>query len=343
MNFFYIIILIVVFFIQCREDLKSKYNTLYLEYDNKYFNTYIIESPIIIDLLNQVPIKVTQISNSNETISIILDKTINYIGQEKLGIIKKGDIYSDGDHLLFYYGDSNSTNTNNNSFFIGNVREIDDLIQLFIKKPLKYLYFRIECISSIFDNDIAYISKENPSFYILIRNGLELDNMPNLYFGSNNEPLNPHCEINKEKKYEIKCKFSEDEIKKYYFQYINNLTLFEVISGCDEKIITGYNITFIYDISHCQIQNKDTHRCSLCKNNKQFNLNNGKECVYSSFFFYMVIGLPILNIFFICLLIFIILDLFCKEVGSKFLESFTLMSILVILNIISFCLYFQKK
>ena len=338
MNFF-IIFLFEFFFIQCMEDFESKTNTLYFEHDNRYFNASIIDSPLTIELLNQLPLKIGQFSNNNESISIFLDKHINFEGEEKIDILKKGDIYTDGDSLFFYYGELTETN-NNNYYFIGNIRNVDDLIKSLNEKPFKNLYLRATCISSIIGNDVAYISEIIPDFYIL--SYLEFNEIPYLYFGNNYIPLEPYCELNHLKKVEIKCKFSKSEIKKNYFEYKNNLRLFEIIPGYQEKIDTGYNFTFIYEIPHCKEQDTKTHRCVLCKSGKRFHIvNDGKECVYSPFFFYMVIGLPIIDVALIVLFAFLCKKYFDENMNEKYKYiNIAIISVIVLVNSISFCAYF---
>ena len=335
MNFFYGFFLVKFFFIQCLEDLKYKLNTLYLEYDNRYFNASIIESQITIELLKQVPLNIGQFSNYNERISFTLDKHINNKGEEKIDILKKGDIYTDGDHLLFYYGNSNEKNIND-YYFIGNVVKIDDFIKSLIDKPFKNLNIKEACTTSILRNNLAYISKINPSFYIT--SYLPLDNMPNLYFGYNNIPLDSYCEFSENKKHEINCTFSEDEIKKNYFEYINNLTLYEIIIGCQEKINTRYNISFIYNIPHCQKQDTKIHRCIQCEKSKKLT-KDGKGCVYSSSFYYMVIGLPIINVFLISFSV-VLCKIFWGEKDDLKFISFSFIFILLLVNIISIGFYF---
>ena len=64
---------------------------------------------------------------------------------------------------------------------------------------------------------IALVKNENGK--ITIKDSVDFDEVPNLYLGSNGDPLYPHCKLNDNKKFEIKCTFSKDEIKNNYFKY----------------------------------------------------------------------------------------------------------------------------
>ena len=75
--------------------------------------------------------------------------------------------------------------------------------------------FGIACENSFIDIDEKIISISNPSIFLFNKYSYNFYTVPNIYFGD--EPIYKNCKINKDKKYEIICSFSEDEIKKYFF------------------------------------------------------------------------------------------------------------------------------
>lgn len=223
-----------------------------------------------------------------------------------MDLIQKGDIFTDGAHLIIYYGDSNERVNSKYYTLLGQLDDVNFLLKTFLQQQQNNINFRVVCQSSLLDNRNASITFNNPNYYIFNKDSLDFDDIPNLYFEKNREPLYPYCKINENKRYEIKCSFSKNEIKNNYFKYGDSLPIFEVIPGCKDIVQNGLYFHFEYEIPHCFQQ--VNQKCLICNNMKMYELSDdNRECKFSSFFYYMCIGLPLLNIFliihFICILV----------------------------------------
>ena len=177
---------------------------------------------------------------------------------------------------------------------------------------------KISCENSFVDNNEVYIiSKSNPTIFLFNKYSYNFKTIPNIFYGYN-EPLYKNCKIDKDKKYEIICSFSEDEIKKNFFKYNTSIAIFEVIPGCNKNIYSKFYIKFDYIIKNCKKFTDNNHKCVKC-NDKKYKVSfNGEKCEYSSYFYYLCIGIPIINIFFFTLCIVLVINFGdkCEKIGT---------------------------
>ena len=292
-----IIILLQVLFFKCDVSSIFHFSKFYFEYNNETFTPSLIQKNISEELLQQIPLENKIIfNNENENkLYINLNEYLNINKEDRMQIIQKGDIFTDGNHLFIFYGNSYSLINGENYNFLGQLENIDRLVNAYFFEPSKKINFKVLCKSSLIENDSVEITFKNPSFFIFNKDSFNFDDVPNLYFNINGEPLYPYCRQNLEKGYEIQCSFSEKEIKNNYFKYENSIKVFEIIPGCKEKVETGIQISFFFEIPHCFKQKNKT-----CLNytdlNKYKLSDDGKSCKYTSYFYYLCIGLPILNV-----------------------------------------------
>ena len=206
MKIIYGIFLLVIAFIKFGKGSNFQNRKFFFEYNNINFNAEIIEKEMTKELLKQVPIENKEIYISNFEIHINLDDPLTPVG-ENLYSLKKGDIYTDGINLFIYTGDSEQIIDLKTFYLMGSLATIDQLLIFLRDKPNNALNFRALCESSIFDTytNETYISEDNPSFFIFNKDSVDFDEVPNLYLGSNGDPLYPHCKLNDNKKFEIKC------------------------------------------------------------------------------------------------------------------------------------------
>ena len=187
--------------------------------------------------------------------------------------------------------------------------------------------FGISCENSFIDLDEKNISKSHPSIVLFNSYSYNFDTVPNIYFGD--EPLYKNCKINKKKKYEIICSFSEDEIKRNSFLYKDPVPIYEIIPGCTQKIQSDIFLKFEYIIKNCKEFNKDNNKCKKCKNTIKYKVSNdGEKCVITSYFYYLCIGVPIIDTY---LIIILIIVLFYKKNEA----SFIVLGIFLIFNFLS--------
>jgi len=188
----------------------------------------------------------------------------------------------------------------------------------FISSEFNIIEDKMSCENSFLDNKEVYIiSKSNPTIILFNKYSYDFNTVPNIYYGDN-EPLYKNCKIDKDKKYEIICSFSEDEIEKNFFLYNTSIVIFEVIPGCDNKIYSKFYIKFDYTIKNCKEFSDEKHKCVKCKNKKYKVSINGEKCVYSSYFYYICIGVPIINVFFFILCVVIVKKYgdSCEKIGT---------------------------
>jgi hypothetical protein len=276
-----------------------------------------INNPTSKEIVDQLPLENPIIFNSDGLLSIPLKTRINIDISKSISTLVKGNILSDGDYLFIYYGE-NKINTQPNNFILaGNVNNIDDFVLTINNHPSFNLGFRLLCKSSFIMKENVNISISNPSFRLFHKDSLYFEDIPNLYFGSNNEPLYSYCELNKDIPYEITCKFNEGEIKKYFFLYPGKLNVYEIIPGCNFKIDVGLSIYFQFEIKDCK-EYDENNKCKKCGYNHKYKVSeDGQECKYSSYFYYMIIGVPLIDFTLILLMIFI--KCLKKEKLSNFL------------------------
>ena len=290
-------ILIFIFeitFIQCEYITNFNLQEFYFEYNQTKFTTKMINNPTSKEIISQLPIE-NSIIDINGLFAIPLNYHINIDISNSISILVKGNILTDGNYLFIYYG-SNQINAQQNHYILaGNLINIDDLIDCIHNFPSFHLSFKLLCRSSIIMNENINISISNPSFKLFNKDSLYFEELPKLYFGSNNEPLYSNCKLNREIPFEINCIFNNEEIKHFYFLYPGKLNVFEIIPGCNYKIDTGLSIYFKYEIENCIIYDKN-NKCIKCKQNKYTVSKDKEKCKISSFFYYMVIGHPIINI-----------------------------------------------
>ena len=237
---------------------------------------------------------------------------------------------------MFIYCGLNQVSTPLGSFYIliGNLNNIDEFRNSYYLNPNLYLSFKILCESSILMDEKVDISITNPSFNLFNKDSLYFEEVPKLYFGNNNEPLYSYCEINKEMAYEINCKFSEEDIEKFYSLYPETLDAYEIIPGCSFKINIGVSLNFLF-IKNCAEYSKNNNTCLKCQHNKKYRISkDGKECKLSYYFYYMIIGVPLLDIILIILIILTFKKCQCECDLSTFL-FFVLIGIFLIINILS--------
>lgn len=299
MKMFFFIFSLLVIFLQCESGTNFHFNRFYFEMNHTIYESSLIKKDLSLELLKQIPLENKKITYSENKISIMLNEHLHQNGDDLMHIIQKGDIYTDGDHLILYFGDSYEIINDQIFSLLGHMDDIDEFLINFPGNIHNKLDFKVLCESSIIRTDKIVITKDNPEFFVFNKESLNFDEVPNLYFEKNGEPLYPHCSINKNKKYEIRCSFTEEEIKNYYFKSSDDFTIFEIIQGCKEKVQTQLIICFNYEIPHCTDQTNK--KCFDCKSKKYKPSYDGKKCKATSFFYFMVIGLPILDIFLIVL------------------------------------------
>ena len=258
-----ILFLFEIVFIQSQTITNFNLQTFYFEYNDIKFYTKMIKNPTSKEIVNQLPLENPIIFNSDGLLSIPLNTHINIDISKSTSMLVKGNILSDRDYLFVYYGE-NKINTQPNNFILaGNVNKIDDFVLTINNHPSFNLGFRLLCNSSFIMTENVTISESNPSFRIFLKNSLYFEDIPNLYFGSNNEPLYYKCLINNKIPYEITCIFNEEEIKKYFFLYPGNLSIYEIIPGCNSKIDVGFSIRFQFNIKNCKeyLSNNTCYKC----------------------------------------------------------------------------------
>ena len=346
MKIIYGIFLLVIAFIKFGKGSNFQNRKFFFEYNNINFNAEIIEKEMTKELLKQVPIENKEIYISNFEIHINLDDPLTPVG-ENLYSLKKGDIYTDGINLFIYTGDSEQIIDLKTFYLIGSLATIDRLLIFLKDKPNNALNFRALCESSVFDTytNGTYISEDNPSFFIFNKDSVDFDEVPNLYLGSNGDPLYPHCKLNDNKKFEIKCTFSKDEIKNNYFKYNGSVNVFEIISGCKGRIDSGFKIIFDYKIEHCKRQ--ENGKCIFCQNpSNQYRYKiseDEKSCESHPFFLFMGIGMPLLSL---PLLILLGAVFFFEEYSHKdrIICSFIIYALIyALLFIFTMSFYYQNK
>ncbi len=204
----------------------------------------------------------------------------------------------------------------------------------FISSEFNIIEDKMSCENSFIDNkEVNVISESNPTIILFNKYSYDFNTVPNIYYGDN-EPLYKNCKIDKDKKYEIICSFSEDEIEKNFFLYNTSIVIFEVIPGCNNKIYSKFYIKFDYTIKNCKEFSDEKHKCVKC-NNKIYKVSiNGEKCVYSSYFYYICIGVPIINVFSFILCVVIVKNLKYKD--EKFIATGVIGSLVVLFDILSF-------
>ena len=282
----------------------------YLELKNSIFYTTIIQNSVSNELMSLLPLENQQTFFDNEKILIHLSVYINIDKSIKTSNLIKGNIYIDGSNLIIYYG-SSRINENESLVILGNIEKIDSLIDTIINDKISIINIKMSCeISFIVDEKVYNVSKSNPTIILINKYSFDFNTVPNIYYGDDKheEPLYKNCKINKDKKFEILCSFSEDEIKKNFFLYKKSVVIFEIIPGCSKKIYSQIYINFNYIIKNCKKFSNDFYKCKECKNKNYKVSINGEKCVFTSYFYYICIGLPIINIFFIIICIAIVIN-----------------------------------
>ena len=299
----------------------------YLEIMNSKIYSTIVQNSVSSELMNLLPLEDQQPLIDNEKITILLSANLNIDTSIKTSNLIRGNILTDGSKIIIFYG--NSRIDEYNSFVtIGKILDIDLLIDIIIKNQISKMNFGISCENSFIDLDEKIISISNPSIFLFNSYSYNFYTVPNIYFGD--EPLYKNCKINEDKKYEIICSFSEDEIRRYFFLYKDPVPIYEIIPGCSQKIQSEIFLKFDYIIKNCKEYNEDNNKCKECKKPNFKVSNDGEKCVFSSYFYYECIGVPLINIFLI--LIFIIL------VINKVKESLFFFFGLIFFNFFSFFL-----
>ncbi len=204
----------------------------------------------------------------------------------------------------------------------------------FISSEFNIIEDKMSCENSFIDNEeVNVISISNPTIILFNKYSYDFNTVPNIYYGDN-EPLYKNCKIDKDKKYEIICSFSEDEIEKNFFLYWASIEIFEVIPGCSNKIYSKFYIKFDYTIKNCKEFRDEKHKCVECKNKKYKVSINREKCEYSSYFYYICIGVPIINVFSFILCVVIVKNLKYKD--EKFIATGVIGSLVVLFDILSF-------
>ena len=312
----------------------------YLEILDSIIYSSIIQNSVSTELMNLLPLEGQQPLIDNEKITILLSANINIDTSIKTSNLIKGNILTDGSKIIIFYGNSR-INENDSFVTIGTILDIDLLINIIINNQISKMNFGISCENSFIDIDKKNISISNPSIVLFNSYSYDFYTVPNIYFGD--EPLYKNCKINKDKKYEIICSFSEDEIKRYFFLYKNPVPIYEIIPGCSQKIKSDIFLKFDYIIKNCKEFNEDNNKCKECKKPKYKVTNDGEKCVFTSYFYYLCIGLPLIDIFLIVFYIIIIsLGLTKTDNGRTFIQS-VVFSIFFTLNLVSFYPYIKKK
>ena len=304
----------------------------YLEILDSIIYSSIIQNSVSTELMNLLPLEGQQPLIDDEKITILLSTNINIDTSIKTANLIKGNILTDGSKIIIFYG--NSRIDKYDSFVtIGKILDIELLINIIIdNNQIPKMNFGISCENSFIDLDEKNISKSHPSIVLFNSYSYNFDTVPNIYFGD--EPLYKNCKINKNKKYEIICSFSEDEIKRYCFLYKDPVPIFEIIPGCTQKIQSDIFLKFECIINNCKEYNEDNNKCKKCKKPKYKVSNDGEKCVIRSYFYYLCIGVPIIDTF---LIIFLILLWPKVQYNDKIfgLILFILL-FLVLFNILSF-------
>ena len=317
------------------EDEYFYVKNFYLEIMNSKFYSKIQQNSVSNKFINLLPLENQPTQIDNEKFTILLSFNINIDKSIKTVNLNKGNIYYDGSYLIIYYGTSRIIQ--NESFvYIGNIEKIDLFIETITNNQISIINIKLSCENSFFENDIKNISQLNPSLILFNKYSLNFNSVPNLYFGDN-EPLYKNCNINEDKKYEIICSFSEDEIKRNFFLYKDPVEIFEIIPGWNHPIKSKIFIKFDYNniIKNCKKLSDDNYKCKKCKNKNYKVSNNGDKCVYSSYFYYICIGVPIINIFpFIIILICILSGVLKGE--NKWIAIITVSIIDAIFDVLSF-------
>jgi hypothetical protein len=335
----FLIFLLQFVLLICKIGSNFHFNQFYFELNNIRFPCSIINKNISKVLLGQIPLEDKMVFNDDYMLSIYLDSKLKQDVEDSMNLIQKGDIFTDGVHLIIYYGDSYEIIKGKYYTLLGQLDNANFLLRTFLQQP-NNIHFRVECQSSVLADKNISITLSNPYFYIFSKESLDFDDVPNLYFDKNGDPLYSYCKINENKRHEIKCSFSKDDIMNYYFNYGDSLQILEVIPGCQDFVQTGIYIHFKYEIPHCLKQ--ANQKCLICDLNKYKLSDDGKECKLSSFFYFMCIGLPIIDICFITLVI--ILNICeCLPSKKKGTITFDLMFVFVIVNFIILMFYFYSK
>ena len=334
MNKIILVFLLKIAFIQCESITNFNLQNFYFEFKDKKYIANMINNPTSNEISNQLPLENT-VNSKGDLVSIPLKSHINIDVTKSASVLVKGNILSDGNSLLIYCG-LNQVSTPLGSFHIwnGNLNNIDEFRNSYYLNPSLYLSFKILCESSILMDEKVDLSITNPSFNLFNKDSLYFEEVPKLYFGNNNEPLYSYCEINKEMAYEINCKFSEEDIEKFYSLYPETLDAYEIIPGCSFKINIGVSLNFLF-IKNCAEYSKNNNTCLKCQHNKKYRISkDGKECKLSYYFYYMIIGVPILDIVLIIFMILTLKKCQCECDLSTFL-FFVLIGIFLIINILS--------
>ena len=314
------------------EDEYLYVKNFYLEIMNYTFYSKIQQNSVSNKFINLLPLENQPTQIDNEKFTILLSFNINIDNSIRIVNLNKGNIYIDGSHLIIYYGTPRIIQ--NESFvYIGNIEKIDLFIETITNNQISIINIKLSCENSFFENDKKNISQSNPSLILFNKYSLNFNSVPNLYFGDN-ERLYKNCNINEDKKYEIICSFSEDEIKRNFFLYKDPVEIFEIIPGCNHKIKSKFFIKFDYNniIKNCKKLSDDNYKCKKCKNKNYKVSNNGDKCVYSSYFYYICIGVPIINIF--AFIIILIINFKCNYQDS--IKNFLILTPIIIFDVLSF-------
>ncbi len=286
MNKIILFFLLEIGFIQCENISNFNLQNFYFEFGGKKYTVNMINNPTSNEISSQLPIE-NIVSFHGNLLSIPLKSQIKINIINSASVLVKGNILTDGNDLFIYSGTNQlSTHLGQNYILIGNLNNTDEFKNSYYLNPNFYLSFKIQCESSILMNEKVDISITNPSFKLFNKDSLNFEDVPKLYFGNNNEPLYSYCEINKEMSYEISCKFSEEEIEKYYTLYPETLNIYEIIPGCSFKINIGVTIDFLF-IKNCAEYSKNDNTCLKCQYYKKYKVSkDGKKCKLSVFLLY---------------------------------------------------------
>ena len=188
----------------------------YLEIMNSKIYSTIVQNSVSSQLMNLLPLEGQQPLIDDEKIMILLSANINIDTSIKTSNLIKGNILTDGSKIIIFYGNSR-INEYESFVTIGKIIEIDLLVDIIINNQISKMNFGISCENSFMEKENKNISKSNPSIFLFNKYSYDFYTVPNIYYGD--EKLYKNCIINKDKKYEIICSFSEEEIKRNFFLY----------------------------------------------------------------------------------------------------------------------------
>jgi len=311
--------------INITEDEYFYVKKFYIEISDSKFDFKLIQNSASNKLMNLLPLENQQTQIYNESILINLNTNINIDQSIKTFNLNKGNIYTDGSNLIIYYGNSKIIEYES-LVLIGNIENIDNLINIIINNKISKVTIKISCENSFIGFEIKNITVSDPTIVLFNKYSYSFFSIPNLYYGTD-EPLYQNCVINEVKNYEIICTFSEEEIFDNFLKYKEPVSIFEIIPGCNKKIRSKFYLKFVYNLK--------------CENIKYKVSKNGEKCVFSPYFYYICIGVPIINFF---ILLFFGIGAYNSTDEKKTFICVILSCVLVLglFNVLSFIPFYKK-